>query len=152
MASRRQLLERFRASQGEPSVLIASASFWEGVDLPGDVLQLLVIDKLPFAPPDDPVVQGRLELAQAEDGDAFVSVTLADAALALKQGAGRLIRSETDRGVMVIGDRRLLSRSYGPALLAALPPMRWLQGEAAMAAELDELVLTRASTTARLFS
>jgi len=152
MASRRQLLERFRDSSAGPSVLIASASFWEGVDLPGDALQLLVIDKLPFAPPDDPVVSGRLEMASARGDNAFAAVTLADAAMALKQGAGRLIRSETDRGVLVIGDRRLLSRSYGPSLLAALPPMRWLEDEAALAAELDDLVLTRPSTTARLFS
>jgi ATP-dependent DNA helicase DinG len=151
-ASRRQLLDRFRDPDGGPSVLIASASFWEGVDLPGDALQLLVIDKLPFAPPDDPVVNGRLEMAASRGENAFVAVTLADAAMALKQGAGRLIRSETDRGVLVIGDRRLLSRSYGPSLLAALPPMRCLEDEAAMAAELSDLVLTRPSTTARLFS
>ena len=151
-ASRRQLLARFRDPEGGPSVLIASASFWEGVDLPGDALQLLVIDKLPFAPPDDPVVKGRLEVAASRGQNAFAAVTLADAAMALKQGAGRLIRSESDRGVLVIGDPRLLSRSYGPALLAALPPMRWLNDEAAMTAELSDLVLTRPSTTARLFS
>jgi len=152
MASRRQLLERFRDPDAGPSVLIASASFWEGVDLPGEALQLLVIDKLPFAPPDDPVVNGRLEMAASRGENAFAAVTLADAAMALKQGAGRLIRSETDRGVLVIGDRRLLSRSYGPSLLAAMPPMRWLEDEADMAAELNDLVLTRPSTTARLFS
>jgi ATP-dependent DNA helicase DinG len=91
-------------------------------------------------------------MAASRGENAFAAVTLADAAMALNPGAGRLIRSETDRGVLVIGDRRLLSRSYGPSLLAAMPPMRWLEDEADMAAELNDLVLTRPSTTARLFS
>mgnify|MGYP002358209437 CR=1 FL=1 len=127
-------------------MLIASAAFWEGVDLAGDVLQLLVIDKLPFPPPDDPLMQARGQRLQALGLSAFNDVFLPEAAMALKQGAGRLIRSETDRGVLVIGDRRLLTRSYGQRLLAALPDMRRLVDEADMASALDALVLTRPST------
>lgn len=143
--SRRALLDRFRAAR-EGSVLVASASFWEGVDLPGDRLQLLVIDKLPFPPPDDPLMQSRARRLEAQGLDAFNEGFVSEAAMALKQGAGRLIRTETDKGVMVIGDRRLLSRSYGNRLLAALPAMRRLNDEAEMAEALDALVLTRAST------
>ncbi|WP_439587618.1 ATP-dependent DNA helicase [Hydrogenophaga sp.] len=143
--SRRNLLERFRAAS-EASVLIASTSFWEGVDLPGDTLQLLVIDKLPFPPPDDPLMDARARQFEARGLNAFTEGFLPEAAMALKQGAGRLIRSESDRGVLVIGDRRLLSRSYGNRLLAALPAMRRLENEAEMAEALDALVLTRSST------
>ncbi|WP_245638537.1 ATP-dependent DNA helicase [Hydrogenophaga palleronii] len=146
--SKRALLARFRATE-QASVLIASAAFWEGVDLAGDVLQLLVIDKLPFPPPDDPLMQARGQRLQALGLSAFNDVFLPEAAMALKQGAGRLIRSETDRGVLVIGDRRLLTRSYGQRLLAALPDMRRLVDEADMASALDALVLTRASTRDR---
>lgn len=144
--SRRALLARFRGAT-EATVLVASASFWEGVDLAGDVLQLLVIDKLPFAPPDDPLMAARAQRMEAAGMNAFNEVHLPEAAMALKQGAGRLIRSETDRGVLVIGDRRLLTRSYGNRLLAVLPDMRRLVDEADMAAALDALVLTRPSTT-----
>lgn len=144
--SRRALLDRFRVAT-EASVLVASASFWEGVDLPGDALQLLVIDKLPFPPPDDPLMEARARQLEAKGLNAFTDGFLPEAAMALKQGAGRLIRSESDRGILVIGDRRLISRSYGNRLLAALPPMRRLEDEAEMAKALDALVLTRASTT-----
>jgi ATP-dependent DNA helicase DinG len=144
--SRRALLDRFRVAT-EASVLVASASFWEGVDLPGDALQLLVIDKLPFPPPDDPLMEARARQLEAKGLNAFTDGFLPEAAMALKQGAGRLIRSEADRGILVIGDRRLLSRSYGNRLLAGLPPMRRLEDEAEMAEALDALVLTRASTT-----
>ncbi len=143
--SRRALLERFRGG-GEASVLVASASFWEGVDLPGEALQLLVIDKLPFPPPDDPLMEARARRLQARGRSAFDEGFLPEAALALKQGAGRLIRSESDRGVLVIGDRRLLSRSYGNRLLAALPAMRRLLDESEMTEALDALALTRPST------
>lgn len=147
--SKRTLLERFRRAD-VPSVLMASASFWEGVDLPGDALQLLVIDKLPFPPPDDPLMQARGQRLEARGLSAFNDAFVPEAAMALKQGAGRLIRAETDRGVMVIGDRRLLTRSYGNRLLAALPAMRRLVDEAEMEAALDALVLTRSSTRDRL--
>jgi ATP-dependent DNA helicase DinG len=114
------LLERFRAA-GD-AVLVGSAGFWEGVDVSGDALSLVIIDKLPFAPPDDPVVQARGEAMRRDGKDPFTHSQLPEAALALKQGAGRLIRSETDRGVLVLGDERLLTRGYGKRLLASLPP------------------------------
>jgi ATP-dependent DNA helicase DinG len=149
--SRRALLAHFRAAQasGPGAVLVASASFWEGVDLAGDVLQLLVIDKLPFPPPDDPLIEARAEQLKGGGRNPFTALHLPLTELALKQGAGRLIRSETDRGVLVIGDRRLLTKSYGNRLLAALPPMRRLEDESDLLAELDALVLTRASTRDR---
>jgi ATP-dependent DNA helicase DinG len=146
--SKRALLARFREGS-EPSVLVASASFWEGVDLAGDVLQLLVIDKLPFAPPDDPLMQARGQRLEAQGLSAFNDAFLPEAAMALKQGAGRLIRAETDQGILVIGDRRLVTRSYGNRLLQALPAMRRLVDEADMEAGLDALVLTRSSTKDR---
>ncbi|MDP2076129.1 ATP-dependent DNA helicase [Hydrogenophaga sp.] len=149
--SRAALLARFRAaaSIGHGAILVASASFWEGVDLAGDALQLLVIDKLPFSSPDDPLMAARAERLEAQGLKAFGDAYLPEAAMALKQGAGRLIRTETDRGVLVIGDRRLLTRSYGLQLLGSLPPMRRVVDEADMGAALDALVLTRSSTRAR---
>jgi ATP-dependent DNA helicase DinG len=150
--SRRALLARFRAAAGvgQPgAILVASASFWEGVDLAGDVLQLLVIDKLPFPSPGDPLIEARAQKHTDAGLSAFNGVYLPQAAQALRQGVGRLIRSETDRGVLVIGDRRLLTRSYGNALLAALPPMRRLVDEDEVMRALEELALTRASTKAR---
>lgn len=149
--SRAALLERFRtaASTQHGAVLVASASFWEGVDLAGDALQLLVIDKLPFPSPDDPLTAARAARLEAQGLKAFGDGYLPEAAMALKQGAGRLIRTETDQGVLVIGDRRLLTRSYGLPLLASLPPMRRLVNEAEVSAALDALALTRSSTRAR---
>ena len=147
--SKRALLARFRQAS-EASVLVASVSFWEGVDLPGDALQLLVIDKLPFPPPDDPLMQARGQRLEAQGLSAFNDAFLPEAAMALKQGAGRLIRSETDQGILVIGDRRLITRSYGNRLLGALPAMGRLVDEADMVARLDALVLTRSSTRDRL--
>jgi ATP-dependent DNA helicase DinG len=119
-APRAVLIDRFRKATAP--VLVGSASFWEGVDVPGEQLSLVVIDKLPFAPPDDPVVRARAEALRARGGDPFRELQLPEAAMALKQGVGRLIRSETDRGVLVIGDRRLLTRPYGRTLLRSLPP------------------------------
>ena len=150
--SRRALLARFRAAAGvgqAGAILVASASFWEGVDLAGDVLQLLVIDKLPFPSPDDPLIEARAQKLTDAGLSAFNGVYMPQAAQALRQGVGRLIRSETDRGVLVIGDRRLLTRSYGNALLAELPPMRRLVDEDEVMRALDELALTRASTKGR---
>lgn len=119
-ASRAALLARFR----EPgaSVLVGSASFWEGVDVAGDALSLVVIDKLPFAPPDDPVVKARSDALRRAGRDPFAALHLPAAALALKQGAGRLIRTEDDRGVLVVGDERLITRGYGRLLIRGLPP------------------------------
>jgi ATP-dependent DNA helicase DinG len=128
-ASKRELLERFTAQAlppGPGAVLVASASFWEGIDLAGDVLQLLVIDKLPFAPPDDPLVRAQTEACTAAGGKAFKDIHLPHAAMVLKQGSGRLIRGESDRGILVVCDTRLHTRAYGKKLLQALPPMRRL--------------------------
>ena len=118
---RNELLERFRRLGN--AVLVGSASFWEGVDVRGDALSLVVIDKLPFAPPDDPVLAARLESLEREGGNPFRDYQLPQAVISLKQGAGRLIRDETDRGVLVICDPRLFSKPYGRRILASLPPM-----------------------------
>jgi ATP-dependent DNA helicase DinG len=121
-APREQLLRRFRESGR--AVLLGTASFWEGVDVQGAALRLVVIDKLPFASPDDPQVRARVRHLQAVGANAFRDYQLPEAALALKQGVGRLVRSEEDRGVVVIADPRLTTKGYGRSLLAALPPMR----------------------------
>ncbi|HSD21424.1 MAG TPA: helicase C-terminal domain-containing protein [Anaeromyxobacter sp.] len=113
-----RLLEAFRA---EPSVLFATASFWEGVDVPGDALSLVVIDRLPFAPPGDPVVAARLRALEAEGRDGFSELSVPAAALALRQGFGRLVRRHDDRGLVAILDRRLVTKGYGRAFLATLP-------------------------------
>ena len=129
---KRVLMERFRAggADGRPGcVLVASASFWEGVDMPGDALQLVVIDKLPFPPPGDPLVEARCRRIESEGRSAFADYSVPEAAVALKQGAGRLIRRETDTGLLVICDTRLTQMGYGKRLLAALPPMRRLTGQ-----------------------
>jgi len=120
--SRSELLERFRRLGN--AVLVASASFWEGVDVRGEALSLVVIDKLPFAPPDDPVLQARLQQIRKNGGNPFMDYQLPQAVIALKQGAGRLIRDEDDRGVLMICDRRLYSRPYGRRIVPSLPPMR----------------------------
>lgn len=140
---KRRLMERFRegSRDGQPGcVLVASASFWEGFDVPGDALQLVVIDKLPFPPPDDPVQQARAQRLAQQGLSAFAHQALPEAAVALKQGAGRLIRSEADRGILVVCDTRLTGKGYGRRLLAALPPMRLLKGEAEFNAALQALV------------
>ena len=139
---KRVLMERFRegASAGRAGcVLVASASFWEGFDAPGDVLQLVVIDKLPFPPPNDPLVEARSQRLEAQGRNAFGDYSLPEAAVALKQGAGRLIRRESDRGVLVICDARLVTMGYGRRLVAALPPMRRIDNAEQFDAALTEL-------------
>jgi ATP-dependent DNA helicase DinG len=119
-ATRRELLDRF--ARLDHPVLVGSASFWEGIDLPGEILTLVAIDKLPFAPPDDPVIEARLRACRAQGGNPFAEYQLPEAALALKQGAGRLIRTEQDWGVLMVGDARLVEKPYGKRLWRGLPP------------------------------
>jgi len=121
-AVRATLLQRFRDSGN--GVLLGSASFREGVDVVGEALSVVVIDKLPFAAPDDPVYEARLEAIRSQGGNPFRDEQLPQAVIALKQGVGRLIRSETDRGVLVLCDPRLLNRGYGRVFLDSLPPFR----------------------------
>ncbi|TMS58963.1 ATP-dependent DNA helicase [Imbroritus primus] len=121
-ASRTELLDRFRELGN--AVLVGSQSFWEGVDVRGDALSLVIIDKLPFAPPDDPVLAARMEVLQKKGLSPFAVHQLPHAIIALKQGAGRLIRSESDRGVLMICDVRLVEKAYGKQIWQSLPPFR----------------------------
>ncbi len=121
-APRPMLLDDFRRLRR--AVLVGSHSFWEGIDVKGDALTLVVIDKLPFAPPDDPVLAKRLELLEERGGNPFMDHQVPQAIIALKQGAGRLIRSETDHGVLMICDTRLIDKPYGRRIWQSLPPMR----------------------------
>jgi ATP-dependent DNA helicase DinG len=136
-APKNELVERFRAAgqpitstgPGAPTttpgcVLVASASFWEGIDVPGNALQMVIIDKLPFPPPGDPLVEARAQKLEAEGRSPFNDYFVPEAAVSLKQGAGRLIRRETDCGILVVCDTRLVQMGYGKRLLNALPPMR----------------------------
>jgi ATP-dependent DNA helicase DinG len=116
------LLSRFRSSG--KAVLVATMSFWEGVDVPGWALRLVVLDKIPFAPPNDPVVAARCAALDREGGNGFTQYSVPSAAMTLKQGFGRLIRSQRDSGVVAILDRRIVQKGYGRALLAGLPPAR----------------------------
>ena len=116
------LLSRFRSSG--KSVLVATMSFWEGVDVPGWALRLVVLDKIPFAPPDDPVIAARCARMDREGGNGFTQYSVPSAAMTLKQGFGRLIRSHKDAGIVAILDRRIVKKGYGKSLLASLPPAR----------------------------
>ena len=120
-ASKSYLLDKFRVT--ENSVLLGTFSFWEGVDVSGDALSFVAIDKLPFSSPGDPVNQARINAIKQQGQDAFFSFQLPDAIIALKQGVGRLIRDINDKGVMMIGDPRLIARGYGKNFLQDLPPM-----------------------------
>jgi ATP-dependent DNA helicase DinG len=125
-APRGQLLNRFvEAGHG---ILLGTASFWEGVDVPGDPLRGLVLQKLPFQVPTEPITAARLEAIQAQGGDPFWKYTLPEAALRLKQGFGRLVRTREDRGVVLILDDRILTRRYGPYLRQSLPPAPLAKG------------------------
>jgi len=143
---KRRLMERFREGGGRGDargrmgcVLVASASFWEGFDVPGDALQLVVIDKLPFPPPGDPLFEARSQRITQQGKSAFADHALPEAAVSLKQGAGRLIRSETDRGILVVCDNRLSTMSYGRRLVRGLPAMRRLDDHAAFLEALRQL-------------
>lgn len=136
-APRPTLLEDFRRAGN--AVLVGSHSFWEGIDVKGDALTLVVIDKLPFAPPDDPVMAKRLELLAQQGGNPFMEHQVPQAIIALKQGAGRLIRSETDRGVLMICDTRLIDKHYGRRIWQSLPPMKRSRVENEVVAFLETL-------------
>lgn len=119
--SRHNLLVRFR--ENPHSVLVATMGFWEGIDIKGEGLSLVIIDKLPFAPKDDPVLEARCRLINSEGGNAFVEHQIPLAAISLKQGVGRLIRSETDRGILIVGDVRMIPgrSSYAKKFMSSLP-------------------------------
>ena len=120
--SRRELLERFQADGH--AVLFATRSFWEGVDVPGDALSLVILDKIPFLPQDDPVLKRQEKLVADRQGNPFNELQLSHAILTLRQGAGRLVRTESDRGVIALLDSRILEKTYGQKILAALPDGR----------------------------
>jgi ATP-dependent DNA helicase DinG len=141
-APRERLLERFR--ENVASVLVATSTFWQGVDVPGESLSLLVIDKLPFAAPGDPLVEARCERIEALGGDWFREYALPAAVLQLRQGAGRLIRSHADRGVIAILDPRVRTRTYGRAFLESLPPCRLVSEREAVAGFFAENALLSA--------
>ena len=119
-ASRTELLNQYRTAKNP--VLVGSQSFWEGVDVRGEALSLVIIDKLPFAPPDDPVLAARLRVLEERGENGFMAYQVPQAVINLKQGAGRLIRSETDRGVLMICDTRLVTKKYGGRIWQSLPP------------------------------
>ncbi|TWG80445.1 ATP-dependent DNA helicase DinG [Cupriavidus gilardii J11] len=144
-ASRTELLDRFRELGN--AVLVGSQSFWEGVDVRGEALSLVVIDKLPFAPPDDPVLAARMEALQKKGLSPFAVHQLPHAVITLKQGAGRLIRSETDRGVLVICDTRLVEKPYGRQIWQSLPPFRRTREQATVVRFLSSLNSERSSGT-----
>jgi ATP-dependent DNA helicase DinG len=124
------LLSKFRTSG--KAVLVATMSFWEGVDVPGWALRLVILDKIPFAPPDDPVIAARCARMDRDGGNGFTQYSVPSAAMTLKQGFGRLIRSQKDAGIVSILDRRIVKKGYGKSLLASLPPARRVN-------DLDEL-------------
>jgi ATP-dependent DNA helicase DinG len=131
-------LERFR--EAGDAVLLGTGSFWQGVDVRGSALRMVVIDKLPFASPGDPLIRARIDSIRGEGGDPFNQFQLPQAALALKQGVGRLIRDFDDRGLVVLCDPRLRTRSYGRVFLGSLPPMPLLEDPQEALAFAEELL------------
>jgi ATP-dependent DNA helicase DinG len=138
-STRTELLDRFRAHGN--AVLVGSQSFWEGVDVRGEALSVVIIDKLPFAPPDDPVLSARIDKMNAEGKNAFMEHQLPYSVITLKQGAGRLIRDETDRGVLMICDPRLITKPYGKRIWQSLPPFKRTKALAEVQAFFDQEVL-----------
>ena len=122
--SRQKLLDKFKIIPR--CVLLATQGFWEGIDVKGTDLRCVVIDKLPFTNPSDPLHVAQMRLAAAKGENGFSSVSIPDAAISLKQGFGRLIRQESDKGLFVLGDNRVLTKSYGGKFLKSLPDMPWL--------------------------
>jgi ATP-dependent DNA helicase DinG len=121
-ASRDQLLRAFREAGN--AVLLGTGSFWEGIDVKGEALSVVIIDKLPFAAPDDPLLKARLAAIREQGGNPFFDEQVPQAVIALKQGVGRLIRDETDCGVVMLCDTRLVTKGYGRSFISSLPPMR----------------------------
>jgi ATP-dependent DNA helicase DinG len=117
--SRTRLLEKFK--RAKDGVLFGTDSFWTGVDVPGEALSNVIITRLPFAVPDHPLTEAKLEFIESNGGDPFVEYSLPEAILKLRQGVGRLIRTQTDQGIVVILDNRILNKSYGKAFMQALP-------------------------------
>ncbi len=146
--SRRAMLERF--IERDDALLLGASSFWQGVDIPGQSLRLVAIDKLPFASPDDPVTQARVDAMRRQGGNPFNDYQLPQAVVSLKQGVGRLIRGVTDRGVLVIGDPRLRSRSYGRIFRQSLPPMPLTDREAQAVDFLEALCPSTSVTDSEL--
>ena len=118
-AARTKLLERFRADPA--SVLFATDSFWEGVDVAGDALQCVILPKLPFRVPTEPILEARAEAIEAAGGNSFMTYTVPQAVIKFRQGFGRLVRRKTDRGAIVVLDRRVIRKHYGRAFLGSLP-------------------------------
>ncbi len=131
MQSKSAILERFRADPG--GIILGTATFWEGVDLPGQLLQAVIIDRLPFPSPGHPLTAARLERIEGVGGNPFMELTLPSAVIRLRQGVGRLLRSETDRGVVAILDRRARTAAYGRLILGSLPAFRQVCEEDALA-------------------
>ena len=148
--TKRQLMSWFQQGGRDEAqkgcVLVATASFWEGFDVPGDALQAVIIDKLPFAPPDDPVMQARAEQLQQQGKNPFSELHLPDVAINLQQGAGRLIRTQQDKGVLVICDRRLASANYGKFLMSCLPALRRVMTLDQLRQAMQDLGLTKTCT------
>jgi ATP-dependent DNA helicase DinG len=134
------LLSKFR--QLGNAVLLGTGTFWEGVDVKGEALTCVIIDKLPFPNPSDPIIQGKAAHYEAKGLSGFEALALPTAALTLKQGAGRLIRDEQDRGVLMIVDPRLTAREYGRAIMLSLPPMKKTRDEGKVLAFIEGLGLS----------
>ncbi len=137
-ASRHELLEQFRRAGN--GILIGSQSFWEGVDVKGRALSLVIVDKLPFAPPDDPVLAARLKVLERNGGNGFMDYQVPETIISLKQGAGRLIRDDKDIGVLMICDTRLVDKPYGGRIWRSMPPFARTRDEAVACAFLKEKV------------